>query len=112
MTRRTKKWLLGISVFLGLGVVTLTIAGYVLSRRVDPYIREQAILYLQRRFDSEVELKSLSIRLPRMSPLKFLVSGGRGALARVEGKGLSLRHKGRRDVLPMFAIHRFSGRLT
>ena len=109
MTRRTKKWLLGISVFLGLGVVTLTIAGYVLSRRVDPYIREQAILYLQRRFDSEVELTSLSIRLPRMSPLKFLFSGGRGALARVEGEGLSLRHKGRRDVPPMFAIHRFSG---
>jgi hypothetical protein len=108
MTRRIKKWLLGTGVFLGIAVVALTIAGYVLVRRIDPYIRQQAILYLHERFDSDVELTSLSVHLPRISPLKLLLSG-RGALARIQGEGLLLRHKGRRDVPPMFAIHRFSG---
>jgi hypothetical protein len=109
MTIRRKKWLLGIGVFFGLGLMALTIAGYFLARRIDPYIRNQAILYLHERFDSEVELTSLSIHLPRMSPLKFLFNGGRGALARIEGEGLWLRHKGRRDVPPIFAIRTFSG---
>ena len=108
MTIKRKKWLLGIGVFFGMGLIALTIAGYFLARRIDPYIRNQAIVYLQERFDSEVELTSLSIHLPRFSRLKFVFSGGRGALARVEGEGLSLRHKGRHDVPPMFAIRTFS----
>lgn len=104
MTRKTKKWLLGTGVFLGIGGVALTIAGYVLVRRIDPYIRQQAIRYLHERFDSDVELTSLSIQLPSISSLKLLFTGGRGALARIQGEGLSLRHKGRRDVPPMFAM--------
>jgi len=108
VTIKRKKWLLGIGVFFGMGLIALTIAGYFLARRIDPYIRNQAIVYLQERFDSEVELTSLSIHLPRFSRLKFVFSGRRGALARVEGEGLSLRHKGRHDVPPMFAIRTFS----
>src|SRR5262249_29258354 len=91
------------------GLVGVTIAGYVLARRFDPYIRQQMILYLQERFDSEVELSSLRIRLPRISSLKFLFNGGRGTFVRVEGEGLSLRFKGRRDLPPMFAIRKFRG---
>src|SRR5262249_25612024 len=73
-----------------------------LAKRFQPYIREQAILYLRRRFDSEVELGSLRVRMPQTSPLHLLLSRGRGAVARVEGEGVSLRHKGRTDVPPMF----------
>jgi hypothetical protein len=39
--------------------------------------------------------------------LRLLLTKGRGALARVEGEGISLRHKGRRDVPPMFAMKKF-----
>jgi len=111
MTRRKKRWLLGLAVTVGLGFVGLTIAGYGMAQRLDPYIRAQAILYLQKRFESDVELTSLRVTLPRMSPFKLIMSGGRGVLARVEGEGLSLRHKSRRDVPPMFAIRKFSGEL-
>src|SRR5947207_5509047 len=33
---------------------------------------------------------------------------GHGTVARVDGEGLSLRHKGRRDVPPLFVMKRFS----
>jgi hypothetical protein len=110
VTGTKKRWLVALGAFTGLGLVAgLTIAGYVLAHRFDPYIRQQTILYLQQRFDSEVELASLRVRLPRISPLRVLFNGGRGAMAQVEGGGLSLRYKGRRDVPPMFAIQKFSG---
>jgi len=80
-----------------------------LVRRIDPYVRQQAIRYLHERFDSDVELTPLSIQLPRISSLKLLFTGGCGALARIQGESFSLRHNGRRDVAPMFAFHRFSG---
>ena len=111
MMRTKKRLLVGISALLGIGFIGLVITGYMLAQRFDPYIRQQAILYLQQRFDSEVELSSLRIRLPRISPLKLLFTGARGTIAHVEGKGLSVRHKGRRDVPPMFVIKTFSGEL-
>jgi hypothetical protein len=111
MTRTNRTWLVGIGVLLGLGFVVLAIAGYILAHRFDPYIRQQVILYLQRGFDSEVELTSLRVRLPRISPLNLLFNGGRGVLAHVEGEGVSLRHKGRRDVPPMFVMKKFSGEI-
>lgn len=89
-------------------VVALSVTAYVLANRFEPYIREQAISYLQNRFDSEVELSSLRVRMPRLSSLQLLLSGGHGALAGVEGERILLRHKGRRDVPPMFVMKAFS----
>src|SRR5689334_6056729 len=79
----------------------------VLSRRYEPYIREQAIRYLRDRFDSEVELETLHIRMPRISTLGLLFTHGRGSVAEVDGSNLSLRHMGRHDIPPMFAIKHF-----
>jgi hypothetical protein len=106
MTRK-RKWLIRIAVATMLGIVTLFVTASLLARRFEPYIREQAIEYLRKRFDSDVELDTLRVHLPKTSPLRLLLSKGRGALARVEGEGVSLRHKGRRDVPPMFAMKKF-----
>jgi hypothetical protein len=111
MTRRKKRWLVAIGVFVGLSFIGLATFGYFYAHRFDPYIRQQAILYLQQRFDSEVELTSLRVRLPNISTLKLLFTGGRGSLAHLEGDGLMLRHKGRRDVPPLFKIKTFSAEL-
>lgn len=107
MTRKQKWWIgIGIAV---LGVfAALLIAGCILARRFDPYIRQQAVEYLSKRFDSHVELKSLRVRIPELSPLRVLVMHGRGAMAHVEGEDVSLRHKNRGDVPPLLAIHKFS----
>jgi len=106
MTRK-RKWLIGIAVATMLGIVALFVAASILARRFEPYIREQAIEYLRKRFDSDVELAALRVHLPKTSPLRLLLTKGSGALARVEGEGISLRHKGRRDVPPMFAMKKF-----
>lgn len=102
-----KKWLIGIAGIAMLGMVSLFVAAFILARRYEPYIHRQALEYLEKRFDSEVELATLRVHLPKTSPLHLLLTKGRGALARVEGGGILLRHKGRRDVPPMFSIRKF-----
>lgn len=89
-------------------LVALSVAGYALANRFEPYVREQVISYLERRFDSQVELAALRVRVPRFSPLPALFRRGRGVLATVEGDGVLLRHKGRRDLPPMFSMKRVS----
>jgi hypothetical protein len=103
-----KKVLIVISIAVGFGFIGLVIAAHVLARRIDPYVRQQAILYLQRRFESEVELASLRVSVPNTSALKLLLNRGRGTTVRVEGDGVLLRHKGRHDVPPMFVMKRFT----
>jgi len=111
MTKRKRNWLIAIGLMIGVvvvGVTVLVVSAHRLAQRIDPYIREQAILYLQRRFESEVEVASLRIRLPHFSHMKLLLNRGRGIQARVEGEGVSLRHKGRHDVPPMFVMKKFT----
>jgi hypothetical protein len=67
LTRRTKKWLIGLAAAAVVLLVALSITGYVLARRVEPFIREQVIAYLRDRFDSDVEIAALRVSLPRAS---------------------------------------------
>ena len=89
-------------------LVSVIIGARILAGRFEPYIRDQAIQYLKKRFDSDVELAALRVRLPNISPLKMVLHGGKGQLARVEGEGLSLRHRRLKDDLPLFVMKRFS----
>lgn len=108
MRRRKKVWLGGIGAFVCLAGLAAWIALRTLSSRFEPYIRQQAIEYLKHRFDSDVEVSSLKVRFPRSSPLRLLLTRGRGGRARIEGAGLSLWHRGRHDRPPLFAIRKFS----
>ena len=107
MTRK-KKLLLGAGLSLALVIAALFIAAFFLSRHFEPYIREQAIEYLRRHFDSEVELAGLHVSMPQFSPVRLLLTRGRGTWARVDGENLLMRHKGRRDVPPLFGMRKFS----
>jgi AsmA-like C-terminal region len=107
LTRRTKKWLAAIGAAAAVMLVALLVTGYVLARRVEPFIREQVIAYLHDRFDSEVEVAALRVRMRRASLVETLLNRGHGLIATVEGDGVQLRHKGRRDLPPMFAMKQF-----
>src|SRR5688572_28092973 len=107
-TRRRRNWFIGIGLFLALTVAVLFMAAYRQSHRFEPYIREQAILYLEKRFDSEAEVAALRVSIPKFAPWDLLRDHGHGTFARVEGEGVSLRHKGRRDVPPMFVMKKFT----
>jgi hypothetical protein len=107
VTGRTKKWVIGIAAAALTVLVALSVVGYVLARRFEPYIRDQVVSYLHDRFDSDVELAALRVSMPRTSILETLFKRGHGIMARVEGDGVVLRHKGRRDVPPMFSMKKF-----
>jgi hypothetical protein len=105
---RRRKWLIAIGVGLFAGLLLLTTAAAIIARRFDPYVREQALNYLQERFDGEVELGSLRVRVPTVAPLRLILGRGDGTLLTLDGDDLVLRHKGRRDVPPLFILKKFS----
>lgn len=106
--RSTKiKWMLAGAILLAIAVSALLVITSIVKKRYEPYVRAAAIRYLQERFDSEVELGPLQIHMPQTSTPKLILTRGRGAIAEVEGSDLILRHMGRRDLPPMFAIKHF-----
>src|ERR1700728_2162057 len=108
MTVRKKRWLIGLGAAAVLAIAGLVIAARILSRRFEPYIHAQAIQYLSKRFDSDVQLQALHIRMPKISTLRVLLLRGHGALAEVDGEGLSLRYHGRRDLPPILRIQKLT----
>jgi hypothetical protein len=107
MTARKRNWIVAVGLVAVLLAVGLAIAASVLAARVEPYARQAAIRYLSERFASDVELQSLSIRLPETSLFHLVLTRGRGISARIEGQGLSLRLKDRPGSVPLFAIKKF-----
>ena len=108
MTRK-KKWIL-----IGSGTavaVTLAIGAFIASnaaKRFDPFIREQAVAYLSEHFNSDVELGSLKVRVPRLSPIEAAMRRGHGTTARVEGENLRLRQRTvSSDMPPLITIKKF-----
>ena len=97
MKVRTKKWLIRASAIAVVAFLGLVVAAYFLSKRYEPQIRQQTIRYLEKRFSSEAEIKALHIVLLPASPRTVLFEDI-GALVRVEGEGVLLRHQGRRDL--------------
>jgi len=61
---------------------------------LDAYIKRKAANVMRKRFNSELQLASLHVSvLPRL---------------RIEGRGLTLRYRGRTDVPPLMAVRKFS----
>ena len=107
ISTRARNWILGVSAGAALGSVALVAMASRFSSRYEPYLKEQVVAYLEKQFQSSVELESLRVSLPGLSPVRIFLREGRGVLAQVEGRGLTLRHKGRRDLPPMFAMDSF-----
>ena len=107
MSRR-EKWFAGIGIAAVLIFGALLVAGSILSRRFEPYIRQQAEQYLRTRFNADVSIGALHVHLPRLSPLRMALTRGRGSYAGVEGENVSLRLKRHPDSPPILAIRKFT----
>ncbi len=105
-----RKWVLWAAGVFAVVLLALSIAGYYISRQIEPYLREQTIAYLSKRFASEVDLASLDIELPVLAPWRYVTGSGRGVLVNVTARGIELRHGGRRDVAPLFRMRKFQFR--
>jgi hypothetical protein len=108
MTKRKKRWILGLAGCALLAFAGIALTARILAQRFELYIRQQAIAYLHERFDSDVELADLRVRMPDVSALHLFLTRRRGAIAHVEGNGLVLRHRDHRELAPMFAMKEFS----
>ncbi|MEP6961644.1 MAG: hypothetical protein ABI995_06180 [Acidobacteriota bacterium] len=88
-------------------VAGLFTAAAIISRRIDPYVREQIVKYLRERFDGEVEVGSIRVSVPSIAPLRLLFYSGRGAIVTAEGENILLRYQGRRDITPLLVLKKF-----
>jgi hypothetical protein len=87
--RRRRTLLVAFTLILIFGAVLLSVA-----TRITPHVRQRAVIALNERFKSDVDLASLQISiLPRPEIL---------------GTGLVLRHNGRTDVTPLIKIESYS----
>ena len=88
LSRRNLTAIAGVAAVILLVLMSLPIA-------IEPRIKQRLVNALGERFDSEVQLESLTVSLlPR---------------PRLSGRGLVLRHKHRTDVPPLVTIASFSG---
>ena len=109
MSKRRKRWLYAAAGLTIATVAGLAIAASVLSRRFEPFIREQAIAYLSERFQCDVELANLRIKMPKMSPVNILLRKGKGAYAVVEAEGVAMRYRDvPADAPPLFRMRRLN----
>lgn len=107
MSRRSK-WLIVIALSLSIAAIAIYVAGRRAAARIEPYIREQAIQYLQDRFDADAEIGALNIHLPPIGAWKLFFTKGRGALAGVSAHNILLHRKNRPGEPPLFRMRSFS----
>lgn len=106
MSRR-RKWILWSSAVLAVVLLGLVAAGYYLSRKFEPFLREQTIAYLENRFQAKVELAELKVRMPLDSPLDLVFHTGKALKVRVNGGPLEIRLAGLPDAPPLLKMRRF-----
>src|SRR5688500_9356726 len=91
-----RKWLVRGGIALALLILILGVVGWYVARRFEPYIREQAIAYLEGKFGTGVELRSLKVSVRFLSPWK-----PKAARLLLTGDGLKLPVKGRENLPPV-----------
>ncbi len=101
---RKQKWSIWVAAITCGLLLALFATGWWISRRIDPFVREKTHAYLERRFESRVELRSMSVSMPVKSPLRMLLNRGRGAKVHVRIQGLALHHRNSLDRLPLLRV--------
>jgi hypothetical protein len=103
MSKRQRYGLIGFGILVGLTLFVFLAGKWIFTHRLDPYIREQAVQYLQKRFNAEVEIANLRVHMPELSVFRLHRTGGRVA-AHVDGEGIVLRLKSHPDRPPLFTM--------
>lgn len=106
MSRR-RKWILWSAASVLVILAGLFGAGFYLSRRFEPFLREQTIAYLEGRFHAKVALASLRIRMPLKSPLDLLFHAGKGIKVRVNGGTLDIRLESMPEAPSILRMRKF-----
>lgn len=103
MIRRGNRWLLAAGAAVLAGAAALAVAGWWAARNFEPFLREQTVAYLERRFDADVQVDRLKVRLRWRSTWDMLVRRGKGAVAEVEAGRLALQFRREQGRPPLLA---------
>jgi hypothetical protein len=102
-----RRWLIGgFIVVAALAAVAAAVLWHY-SKRFEPFVREQAVRYLEQRFRSRVELASLHVSAPITSIWRV-----RQTALRVRGEGLVLHFRNRTDLPPLVRVAKFDVETT
>lgn len=85
-------------------LAALFAGGWWLSRQIDPFVRKQAVAYLQSRFASRVNLMDISVSVSAGSPVQALLNRGRGGKVHVRIRELSLNRRDEFDRSPVIHV--------
>ena len=88
-------------------VAGLAVTAFILTRRLEPLVREQTIRYLRERFDADVEIGRLDASLPMGSSMRVILTRGKGAVVRASGHDITVWLRGRRDLPPVLKMGKF-----
>ena len=102
-----KKLLIGFGIAAAVVFLGLFIAARMLAGRIEPLLRTQTIAYLEKQFDSDVEIGALDVSMALKSPIMVLLRAGKGVQAQVIGHDVKLWHQHRRDRAPLIALKSF-----
>lgn len=108
MSKRTRRWISALAV---VAVVSIAVVLYLarrLANRIEPYIRDQIVQYLEDKFDADVAIASLSISLPAKSRFKMWWTKGRGSTAEITLTGIQLKRKESVGTPPLLAMKHLS----
>jgi hypothetical protein len=97
-----RRWLIGSVVVIAAVMAIAAFALWRYSKRIEPFVREQAIRYLEQRFRSRVELASLRISAPVTSIWRI-----KQTALKVSGEGLKLHFRNRTDLPPLVTVAKF-----
>ncbi|HET8548352.1 MAG TPA: hypothetical protein VFL57_10130 [Bryobacteraceae bacterium] len=97
-----RRWFIGSLIVVAALVAVASYALWRYSKRFEPFVREQAIRYLEQRFRSRVELGSLRISAPVASLWRI-----RQTALKVSGERLVLHYRNRTDLPPLVSLAKF-----
>ena len=104
MWRKWWVWVLMVTFVL---VAGLAVTAFILTRRLEPLVREQTVRYLRERFDADVEIGRLDASLPMGSSTRVILTRGKGAVVRASGEDVTVWLRGRRDLPPLLKMGKF-----
>jgi hypothetical protein len=97
-----RKWLVrSLSAFLAI-FLALGLASWILARHFEPFVRDQAIRYLEDRFGTGVELPDFHVAISLGSPMAF-----RTATLTASGRGLVLPYREPTGCPPLIRVGKF-----
>jgi hypothetical protein len=102
MKRRIPRWVIWTSVSLALLIAILGITAWMVARHFQPFVREQAVRYLEDKFGTGVELGTFHVTVTVGSPWKLET-----AVLRASGERLVLPFPAQADLPPLIKVGKF-----